>query len=84
MRTTTSTVTFTRPFLLPGFDQPHAPGSFDVKTDEERLDTVVEAWRRVATTILLVGGGRIEAWRVDPWVLNAAIAADAAPQPGMA
>ena len=62
MRTTTSTIVFTRPFRLPGFDQAHAPGTFEVKTDEERLDTAFEGWHRVATTIRLVDRGRIQTW----------------------
>ena len=56
MRTDISSVTFRRPFMLPGFDRPHAPGSFEVRTDHERLDTVVEAWRR--TLVVLIREGR--------------------------
>jgi hypothetical protein len=81
MRTITSTVTFRRPFVLPGFDAPHAPGTFDVQSDEERLDTVFEGWHRVMTTILLRSPGRVEAWPVDPADLAKAIATDAAPEP---
>ena len=77
MRTTTSTVVFNRPFSLPGFDGPHAPGTFELKTDEESLDASFGAWRRVATTLLLVDRGQIQAWRVEPQDLAAAIAKDA-------
>jgi hypothetical protein len=77
LRTTTSSVTFARPFSLPGFNQPHAPGTFEVRTDEEALDLMsVAAWRRVATTILLVDLGRIEAWAVEPVDLEAAVRLD--------
>jgi hypothetical protein len=78
MRTSISSVTFTRPFLLPGFDGPHAPGSFEVRTDEERLDTTVEAWLRVGTSILIVDGGFTQAWPVTPRDLDAALKADRA------
>ena len=77
MRTTTSTVTFTRSFFLPGFDKPHAPGTYEVKTDEESLDASFAAWRRVATSILLVHGGSIESWRVEADGLAKALAEDA-------
>ena len=77
MRTTTSTVTFTRSFSLPGFDKPHAAGTYEVKTDEESLDASFAAWRRVATSILLVHGGSIQAWRVEPDDLAKALSEDA-------
>ena len=79
MRTTISTVTFNRPFLLPGFDAPHAPGTFEVRSDEERLDTAFEGWHRVMTTLMLRSAGRVEAWPVDPADLAKAIAADTPP-----
>lgn len=78
MRTLTTSVTFRQPFLLPGFEAAHDPGTFEVKTDEERLDTTWEAWRRVATSILLVDGGRTWAWPVDPSALQLALTRDRA------
>ena len=83
MRTTISTVVFRRPFRLSGFDQAHAPGTFEVKTDEERLDTAFEGWHRVATTIRLVDRGRIQTWPVEPSDLDRAIAADIAGGAGL-
>ena len=76
-------VTFTRPFLLFGFDKPHPPGSFEVRTDEERLDTTFEAWRRVGTTILLSDRWGMQAWTVDPKELEDALNQDldSAPAP---
>jgi hypothetical protein len=70
-------VTFTGPFTLPGFDKPHAPGTFEVRTDEERLDTTFEAWRRVGTTILLSEPWGAQAWSVDPHDLRKALRLDA-------
>lgn len=64
--------------MLPGFDRPHAPGTFEVRTDEESLDTSFDAWRRIATRILLVSGGSVQAWPVEPRDLDAAIAIDRA------
>lgn len=78
MRTDISSVTFRRPFMLPGFDRPHAPGSFEVRTDHERLDTVVEAWRRTDTTIMIAERGLMQAWPVDPRDLEKALLADGA------
>ena len=78
MRTTTLTVVFTRPFHLPGFEHSHLPGAFEVKTDEEPLDTFSEGWRRVATTIRLVDKGNVQVWPVEPADLDKALAADSA------
>lgn len=78
MRTTTSTVVFTRPFHLPGFAHTHLPGAFEVKTDEEALDTFSEGWHRVATTIRLVDKGNVQVWPVEPADLDKALAADIA------
>jgi len=76
VRTTTTLVTFTRPFTLFGFDKPHAPGSFEVRTDEKRLDTTFEAWLRVSTTILLSDRWGTQAWAVDPQELQNALDRD--------
>lgn len=84
MRTTTTIVTFTRPFTLFGFDKPHPPGSFEVRTDEERLDTTFEAWLRVGTTILLSDRWGTQSWAVDPKELQDALNRDldVEPEPG--
>ncbi len=79
MRTTSASVTFARPFSLPGFDRPHAPGSFEVKTDEESLGTSVEAWHRVATRILLTDRGGMQSWPVEPNDLATALRQDGEP-----
>jgi hypothetical protein len=81
VRTTTTIATFTKPFSLPGFDKPHAPGSFEIRTDEERLDTMFEAWRRLGTRILLPNRWGVEAWSVDPQDLREALSLDAQNSP---
>ena len=53
-RTTKSTVSFTRPFSLSGFDGEQPAGSYSVETDEELLDGVsFPAYRRMATMMQL-------------------------------
>lgn len=81
MRTVVSSVTFKRAFTLPGFDRPHAPGTFQVRTNYERLDTILEAWRRTETTILIVDRGLTQSWGVDPRELDKAVLADAEVEP---
>jgi hypothetical protein len=76
MRTGKRMVTFRHPFTLPGFDAAHPGGTFEVWTDEERLDTRFEGWLRVATTIRLVEAGKIVMWPVDPTALDRAIRLD--------
>ena len=56
VRTTTRTVTFTRPFMLQGLDEEQPAGSYTVETDEELLEGAsVPAYRRIATLIRLPG-----------------------------
>ena len=71
------TVTFRQPFLLPGMDTPHAPGTFEVLRSKEALDVVWEAYR-VSTRIILTNGPRTEMLDVDAAALEAALAQDAA------
>lgn len=80
--TTSSHVVFTRPFILPGMDVLHAPGTFDVVVEREPLDVPFPAFR-LTTTILLSAGGTVEAWTVLQADLDAALAADREPQAGM-
>jgi len=83
-RTTKSTVTFTRPFSLSGFDGEQPAGSYSVETDEELLDGMsFPAYRRMATMMQLNTsssgrGGVLQVAVIDPGQLEAALAADAA------
>src|SRR5258708_27568175 len=54
IRTTSSTVRFSRPFILTGIGGEQPAGSYTVETDEELLQNVsVPAYRRVSTLIRL-------------------------------
>lgn len=75
--TTRSTVTFKHPFTLPGFDAPHAPGTFDVDIDNERIDYGGRiAHRHVSTFIYLRSETGSRMVSVDARDLDAAGARD--------
>jgi hypothetical protein len=77
-RTTKKTVTFAHPFHLRGVDDLQPPGTYAVDTDEEEIDSMMRlAWRRVATTIVIVRGGTTQAYRIDPVDLEASLMRDA-------
>jgi hypothetical protein len=79
-RTTTTSVTFQRPFNLVGFDRPQAAGIYEVNTEEELLDSVkVSVWRRVSTTIALRNGVTTQYLPINAEDLYDAQARDAAP-----
>ena len=82
IHTRSNTVTFRAAFTLPGLDRSYPAGSYEVNVDEEQLDLSFSAFRRVATTIMLVSGGTTQAWPVNPVDLEAALVSDAAqPRP---
>jgi hypothetical protein len=82
IRTTSSTIRFSRPFVLTGIADEQPPGSYTVETEEELLSHVsFPAYRRVATLMRLPPRpGSTERSRVvdlDPLELTALLAADA-------
>ena len=82
-RTTHTTVTFEHPFSLKGLDGPQAPGTFNVRSDEELMEGMsFPAYRRTATAISIPvprgGAGSFQAIATDPQELDSAIAADRA------
>jgi hypothetical protein len=84
IRTSEKTVTFTRPFVLSGFDQLLQAGAYRVETDEELLEGVsFPAYRRILTLLHLdvVPGqpGVTQTLTVDPKDLGAALERDGAP-----
>lgn len=84
MRTTQSTVRFSRPFVLTGVDDVQPAGTYVVETDEELLPLAsISAYRRVSTLMRLPPRpGSNELARVidlDPLELSALLASDAAP-----
>jgi hypothetical protein len=83
MRTTRTTMTFARPFILRGVDQVLPSGSHEVETDEELLEGVsFLAYRRVLTLLHLRPDGRpggvTQTLVVDPGDLDAALQRDKA------
>ena len=78
IRTTSTNVTFRAPFTLPGLDRGYPAGIYSVSVDQEQLDVIFTAYRRVATTIMLVNGPTTRAWGVEPLDLAAALEKDAA------
>jgi len=83
IRTTTRTVTFTRPFVLSSADGIQVPGSYAVDTDEELLESLsFPVWRRVGTWIRLTsrqGGTTVfETVPIDPAELDTVLAGDTA------
>ena len=86
MRTTKSTVTFTRPFRLGAFGEQFPAGRYPIETDEELLEGVsFPAYRRTATMIQLIADplhpSVMEVAVVDPQELEEALAADATQAP---
>ena len=83
-RTTKSTVIFTRPFNLSGFDGEQPAGSYSVETDEELLEGVsFPAYRRMATMMQFDAPSRgsagiLQVAVINPDELTAALAVDAA------
>jgi hypothetical protein len=78
-RSATGEVTFRRDFQLPEMDRAYPPGTYQIETDDERLDVLSTlAYRRVATRIRLHRPGAIEFLTISPEHLRAALASDAA------
>ncbi len=75
--TSTERVTFRHPFLLPGLDRPHRPGSFDVLVEREALDVSWPAYRLTLTIMLTNDDGSREAIEVTRDDLDAALLRDA-------
>jgi hypothetical protein len=79
MRTDTSTVTFTHAFRLPGMEGDHPPGTYEVETDQEAIDSMsTVAYRRVATRIHLSSQGLTRVLTIDPKDLDLALRRDLA------
>jgi hypothetical protein len=81
-RTTTKTITFSRPFSLPGLDETQPAGTYTVQTDQEPIEGLsFLAYRRIATIIFLPlrhgGTGSFQAIPVTPEALDAAQEQDA-------
>jgi len=71
-------VTFLLPFKLPGMQEPHMAGTFEILAEEEQLDVMWDA-RRTTLSILLRYPGRVEALPVTAGDLEQAILNDRNP-----
>ena len=83
IRTTRTTVTFRRAFVLAGLDEEQPAGVYDIETDEERMEGLsFSAYRRVQTLIHLhpkTGNPTlIQTMKIDPDELDAALQRDQA------
>lgn len=86
LRSNTMTVTFRQSFCLPGHDAPFPAGTYEVLSEDERLDGLTfEAFRRVATFLRITGNGassgRTELQPVSQQDLDAALLADQGKRP---
>lgn len=80
-RTSKTTVTFRRPFVLGGFDEVLQAGTYSVETDEELLEGIsFPAYRRILTVIHLHAQpghpGLTQMLTIDPKELDAALKRD--------
>jgi len=81
VRTEYATVVFREPFVLAGFDEELAAGTYKIETDKELLDTILSvSWRRLRTRIRLhpdiAHPGEVRILTVAPVELDAALARD--------
>jgi hypothetical protein len=54
-RTVHSTITFSRPFRLSGFEEPLPAGTYKIETLEELIEGLsFPAWRRIETLLFLL------------------------------
>lgn len=73
--------TFAFPFVLPGLDRPHPPGTFEISIRKEPLDVSWAAFIKIRT-ILLTGNGTVEALDVKAEDLEHALQLDQAASGG--
>ncbi len=82
-RTSDSTVTFTKAFVIDGFEQELPAGDYTIETEEELIEGLsFPAYRRISTTLHVdrIPGhpGRKESWQIVPLALEAALIRDGA------
>lgn len=74
--TTVRLVTFHHPFRVPGMDNDHPSGTFELRVSREPLDVSWEAYHETMT-LMLTSGGLVEAIKVNTSDLEAALTKDA-------
>ena len=78
IRMISQSVTFSRPFLLGGFEQIEPAGTYTVDTEEESMDDVsFPVWKRNATVMHVVHGSETQYVKIDPEDLRQALVRDA-------
>jgi hypothetical protein len=80
-RTFDTTVTFTKPFVIDGFEQELPEGDYVIEIEEELIQGLsFPAYRRVSTTLHVnrIPGrpGQKESWQIVPEALEAALIRD--------
>jgi hypothetical protein len=84
IRTSTKTVTFTRPFVLRGIEGAQPAGTYEVETNEELLQTLIPSYLTLSTLIRLparLGGAALnQVVDIDSAEMTAALARDAKPE----
>lgn len=73
--TNTRSITFNHPFRLPGMQETHKAGTFDLVIEEVALDVSWEAYRR-SCVLMLVDGGTTSAQPVFLDDIESALRAD--------
>jgi hypothetical protein len=71
------TVTFRQPFLLPGLDRPHRPGTFEVRETRTPLDVSWPAFV-ISLGVILIDGAFTQVLDVSRKDLDEALARDLA------
>ena len=80
LRSTSSPVTFTRPFELKGIEGLQPAGTYEVDTEEEIVETLHRTvYVRVATFLIMRSAGMVRTATIDPKDLEAALARDLLP-----
>jgi len=84
VRTSTKTVTFSRPFVLRGIEGVQPAGTYNVETNEELLQTSIPTYRTTSTLIRLPGrlgsAALNQVVDIDSAEMSAALARDAKPE----
>jgi hypothetical protein len=74
-QTTYRSITFARPFILPGMDKPHRPGTFELRETRESFYVMHGAYK-ITSRLVLVSGNTTEVFEVTADELEFALALD--------